>query len=126
MSVVPSINPNQGGQGAVTFYALDRLVEQQNIQARRALAITMAPITPAIVEVPRESLPSTIIKTLPSIARPSAAGASKVLGSGTCDRLVSRELGAANWLCALGDWVNSNPLLAMGLIAGTYLVTRGK
>lgn len=127
MSVVPtSMWADQGGQGAITLYALDRYVETQNREARKQLAITMAPVTPAIVEPPNEPLPSSIIKTLPSIARPSAAGAQKVLGGGTCSRLQTMGDDTTNWMCRLGDWVSANPLLAIGLIAGTYVATRGK
>lgn len=127
MAVIPSVDPRTFGQNGITLYALDRY-ERQVAQGQEELAAAMAPVTPAIVQAPATTLPSTIIKQLPTIAAASAGGAARTLGAGRCDRLQSRdiEVSTSNWLCALGAWVSAHPVMALGLVAGTYVMARGK
>ena len=125
MAVVPSINPDYVAQ-PLTQYAIDRYMAQSAQETRTALAVTTAPIMPSIVEPPAQSLPSDIIKPLPTIVAPSAAFASEALeSSGRCGSR-SVEAPGSGWLCALGRWVKENPILALAVIGGTYAVSKGK
>jgi hypothetical protein len=111
------------------MYSLDKYIQEQNAQASAALSVVMAPIVPKIVSPPKESIPASIVKPLPAIVTPSTTAAGAVIESaGRCAQQQAREMEdvGRDWMCRLGDWVAKNPLLAVGVIAGTYVVTRGK
>lgn len=114
---------DQGGQGAFTMYALTDPPILTSPHFSRPLTVALTPAIPVIVEPPLKPMPSTIIKALPSMSVPSAPLAAAGIKCGGMQVELDNR---TSWLCRLGEWVSDNPLLAAGIVAGTYAVANGK
>jgi hypothetical protein len=134
--ITPVINPEQGGQGAITFMgwgkkpALLVAYEQSRVDANQgAPLVTQAitPVFPAIVQPPAVPLPSQLTPQLPSMApgqvTPGTGMSCKDQAGGSGRGCVDAELDYRGWECKLGDWVSGNPGKAIGVIVLAYLVT---
>jgi len=132
--IIPQITADQQGQGAITFYGFGKsmptikyIAIQEAKQGAPLVQAALTPVFPQMVTAPPTPLPAQLTIPLPSMTPGQVTpgtGMNCMASKGAMN--TGEDDGTGNWMCRLGEWVDTNPLLAVGVIAGVFVMAHGK
>jgi len=133
--IIPQISADQGGNAAITFYGFGKSMPTIKytaiLSAKQGAPLVQAaltPVFPQMVTAPPTPLPAQLTVPLPSMTPGQVTpgtGMNCMASRGAMNTGEGGD-GTGNWLCDLGAWLDTNPLLAVGIIAGVYVMAHGK
>ena len=131
--IIPQINTNQDGQGAITFYSFGKSMPTMKYQAILSakqgaplVQAALTPVFPQMVTTPATPLTAQLTTPLPSMTPGQVTPGTGMNCKASRGAVNTGESVSGGWICDLGTWLDTNPLLAVGIIAGVYVMAHGK